>query len=336
MNGGSPPEPLVVGAYALGEAIGVTERGAVHLARAAGLDRAAVVERVHPHLAADPQAALCIVDSARVARRIVHANVVRTLDVLHTHDGIYVVSEHIHGVPLSALTDAASARGEAMPVGVALAILTDVLLGLGAAHETCGDWDSLYIVHGSLSPDAILVGADGVARVSGFGVAPRGVGPYAAPEQATDGKVDRRADVYAMATISWELLTGQLATLGGILERPSLHNDAVSDAIDGVVLHGLEKNPRRRFASALHMRSALARYGTFATAGEVGRWVEQTASHVLEAHARVIASLPLGREATGEYDEERTTAPMASIEAGMQEIDRSPRGASDQRFFMGM
>src|SRR6185436_2819753 len=124
---------------------------------------------------------------------------------------------------LSMLLRRSKESGVAVPVRVAVGILVDVLQGLGAAHAACDEnGQALGIVHRDVSPQNVLVGADGVSRLVDFGVS-KAAGrlqttrdgqvkvkcAYMSPEQLRGREVDARTDVYAAALVLWETLTGR-------------------------------------------------------------------------------------------------------------------------------
>ena len=124
---------------------------------------------------------------------------------------------------LAALIRAATKRGSPVPLGAQLRIFLDALAGLHAAHElTDGKGELLSLVHRDVSPQNILVGSDGIARITDFGVARarsritttkghelKGKMSYLAPEQVLSEPIDRRADVYSAGVMLWGLLTGR-------------------------------------------------------------------------------------------------------------------------------
>src|SRR5258708_2848873 len=198
----------------------------VHFGRFAGpggFARTVAVKRMHPHLAKDPDFALMFVDEARTAARIRHPNVVATLDVLTASGELLIVMEYVHGESLGALMRLAAARKSRIPPPVACALVTDVLLGLHAAHEATDDHGQpLGIVHRDVSPENVLVGADGTARVLDFGVAKavgrlqvtregqiKGKIPYMSPEQVRGHALGRATDIFSASAVLWEMLAGR-------------------------------------------------------------------------------------------------------------------------------
>jgi len=131
--------------------------------------------------------------------------------------------EYTQGESLAQLMRLNAGRARRISPAVACAVAADVLAGLHAAHEATDDRGRpIGIVHRDVSPDNVLVGADGSARVFDFGVAKavgrlqvtregqvKGTIAYMAPEQVRGGAVDRSADVYSVAVVLWEMLTGR-------------------------------------------------------------------------------------------------------------------------------
>ncbi|MCA9588320.1 MAG: serine/threonine protein kinase, partial [Myxococcales bacterium] len=250
MSGSSPGEARVVGRYALYGALAAGGMATVHLGRLlgpVGFSRTVAIKRLHAQFAADPEFVSMFLDEARVAARIRHPNVVPTLDVVTTDGELFLVMEYVPGESLAKLTRAVRERGERIPLPVMSAIMVGTLLGLHAAHEATDErGEPLHIVHRDVSPQNVLVGTDGVAKILDFGVAKaagriqttregqiKGKLAYMPPEQLRGGDVTRKCDVYAAGVMLWELLTGQrlfsgdnegavvARVLEGRIERPS-------------------------------------------------------------------------------------------------------------------
>src|SRR5205823_4126244 len=122
--------------------------------------------------AAEPEFIDMFLDEARLAARIRHPNVVATLDVQQDEEGVFLVMEYVEGPTLMGMLREARRSGKKMPVDVALRVMLDSLAGLHAAHELTGaDGEPLNLVHRDVSPANILLGVDGVTRLTDFGVA---------------------------------------------------------------------------------------------------------------------------------------------------------------------
>src|SRR6185369_608614 len=181
------------------------------------------VKRLHPHLASEEEFIEMFLDEARLAAGIHHPHVVPLLEVGESDSGYYLVMEYIEGDTLARLMARALARAQPIPRPVLVRIILDALAGLHAAHELLdADGNPVQLVHRDVSPQNVLVGVDGSSRITDFGVAHaasrlqntradrlKGKIAYMSPEQAHAGDVDRRADVFAMGIILWEVLAAR-------------------------------------------------------------------------------------------------------------------------------
>jgi serine/threonine-protein kinase len=214
--------------------------------------------------------------------------------------------EYVHGVSLARVLQYCEA--EPMPIGVAAGIVEGVLSGLHAAHEARGeDGTPLGIVHRDVSPQNILVGADGIARLIDFGIAKaatrlqvtapgvlKGKIGYMAPEQLLREPVSRQTDVYSCAIVLWELLTNRRlieAHEDDPLSRrvkksedvpPSRYREGVGEKLDRLALRALALEPKSRFPNADAMAAALREACSPATPAEVARWIHRVAGDDLE------------------------------------------------------
>lgn len=288
----------------------------VHLGRlrgAAGFERTVAVKRLHPAYARDPDFVAMFTDEARLASRIQHPNVVSTLDVISRDDELFLVLEYIHGETLGQLLER---QAGPLPPEIASAVIVGALEGLHAAHEaTDSRGEPLHLVHRDVSPQNVLLGADGVPRVLDFGVAKaagrvhttqdgfvKGKLAYMPPEQLYGERLDRRADIYAAAVVFWELLTGErlfakhdaqpalLKVIDPVEHAPSLRADVPAE-LDEIVLGALAEAPADRPATALELARAIRGVVRPASWVEVGEWVRALAAESLEARANRLSEL---------------------------------------------
>src|ERR1700733_14777693 len=165
----------ILGRYALYDEIAAGGMATVHLGRLigpVGFSRTVAIKRLHQQYAKNPEFVAMFLDEARLAARIRHPNVVPTVDVVAMEEELFLVMEYIQGESLSRLFRAASVAAAPIPRSVAVTIMAGVLHGLHAAHEAKTEHGQpLDIVHRDVSPQNVLVGVDGVARVLDFGVA---------------------------------------------------------------------------------------------------------------------------------------------------------------------
>lgn len=280
----------------------------VYVARAqgvAGFERLVAVKVLHPHLAHDDEFISMFLDEARLAARIRHPNVVPTLDISDSQgDGYFLVMEYVEGDHFGALLREAARAGRNLPPGVTLRVVVDALEGLSAAHTLTGsDGTPLDIVHRDISPHNILVGSDGIARITDFGVAKaevrlsstrdgqfKGKLAYMAPEQASSGFADQRSDLFGMGVVLWEALVGRRLfkadnngellnrLLFGAIPAPSDFHPELAP-LDAVLARALHREPDQRFQTAAEfveaIEAAATAVGGIAGQRAVGRVVKE-------------------------------------------------------------
>ena len=273
-----------------------------------GFRRTAAIKVMREELASEPGFRRMFLDEARLAARISHSNVVEVLDLGEGEGGIlFQAMALVDGDSLSRLALRSAERNEAVPPSVAARIASDVLRGLHAAHELRGDDGTLLeFVHHDVSPQNILVGLDGVAKITDFGVAkaagaaskgksqsgPRGKLAYMAPEQIVGEDVDRRTDIFAAGVVVWEMLTGRRLTreAAGLASAPIPHptdvNGEAHRALGDVVMRALAHDRAARFATAEAMADALEsaahEAGIVLSQRSVAAWVSDLAGATIE------------------------------------------------------
>ena len=294
--------------------------GSVYVGRARGVgdfERLVAIKVLHEHLAHQEDFVGMFLDEARLAAQIRHPNVVATVDVCPTPEGYFLVMDYIEGDHLGGLLRAAMRKGELLPVPVVLRIVVDSLMGLAAAHGLKDRTGTvLNLVHRDISPQNVLVGVDGMARLTDFGVAKaehrisstregqfKGKLAYASPEQAATGEVEQRSDLFGMGVVMWEALTAKRlfgadtnqATLRRLLEEPipalSLVRPDLA-ALDPFMAKALARDRDERFQTAQEMAEAIElvapQVGGLATTRGVAQSVRTLSKDKLEAeHAAI-------------------------------------------------
>ncbi|WP_438006740.1 protein kinase [Sorangium sp. So ce321] len=262
----------------------------VHLAVAvgpAGFSKLQVIKRLRPNIADEPEFRDMLLDEARLAARLNHRNVVQTNEV-GLEDGEYFIAmEYLDGQPLSRVISRAREQERSIPIAVLLWIVSEVLAGLHYAHELV-DYDGtpLNVVHRDVSPHNIFITYDGQVKIVDFGIALaahravetqagtlKGKVAYMAPEQAFShsSEIDRRADIFSVGVILWELLTGRRLWRG--LSDPQIISRLMRDIPDvrsarpdvpieiaRVCNQALAHARERRYRTAADLRAELDRY----------------------------------------------------------------------------
>jgi serine/threonine protein kinase len=342
------PEPMVErqrlgDRYALYGEIASGGMATVHFGRLlgpVGFARTVAIKRLHAQLVDQPEFVRMFVDEARLAARVRHPNVVATIDVVATEGQLFLVMEYVQGESLAKLARACTKLGGRVPRRIVAAIMLGILHGLHAAHEAKNEkGEPLGIVHRDVSPQNVLVGTDGVARVIDFGIARaavqvhttgvrtmKGKPAYMAPEQIQNGNVTRLTDIYAASVIFWELLTGERLfyastdketidhVLAAPVQPPSAKVPTLLPALDDIVLKGLARDPAQRFPTARDMARAIEECIAPASLSDVGEWVEKMAGDVLADRERRLADME-GRGSSTAHDPASAAAASPSRDA---------------------
>jgi eukaryotic-like serine/threonine-protein kinase len=286
----------------------------------AGFERLVAIKVLHSNLAHEDEFIRMFLDEARLAASIRHPNVVPTIDVCDAKEagcGYFIVMEYIEGDHLGALMSSAHKEQERLPLPVVLRMLADALSGLGAAHALRDDAGrTLNLVHRDVSPHNIMVGRDGVVRLTDFGVAKaedrlthtrdgqvKGKLAYMAPEQAVSGATDARSDLFSVGVILWESVTGQrlfradttAGTLNKLLREaipaPSTVDPSLAP-LDALIAKALAREPDARFQTADEFARAIEEVaptiGGLASLRGVARTVKHHAAAKLKREKKLV------------------------------------------------
>jgi serine/threonine protein kinase len=277
----TPEAPVPFGKYELIRRIGAGGMGEVFLAREGqGVGgqppRACVVKKVLPSLLENRAFVGRFLDESRVVVRLKHNNIARVYAMGEVNGEYFLTMEYVQGKTISRFTRRLRDRKQQLPLGLILLLGEKVCTGLQYAHDAKDEkGDPLHLVHRDLSPANVCISYRGEVKIIDFGAAqstlkeeqtaPRvviGNLTYMAPEQAKKQLVDRRADIYSVGVMLWELLAWHaLPQKGDPIERwrkaanpswepPSLYHGALPREVDDLVLKALKKGPNDRYASA--------------------------------------------------------------------------------------
>jgi tRNA A-37 threonylcarbamoyl transferase component Bud32 len=275
-----------IGKYKLVRLIASGGMAEVYLARqagAAGFEKLVCLKRILPHLARDRQFVDMFLNEARLAARLDHPNIVSIYDLGEANGNYFIAMEFIDGPSLRAVAKRAHERGERLPIAEIVKIVSMAAGGLHYAHDlTDGEGRPQNLVHRDISPDNILVHRNGAAKVVDFGIAKaanssgatrtgtlKGKVAYMPPEQLRGDPLDRRADVFALGVVLYELLAGQrpwegdseVSLIGRIMaEEPRPISTLRPDAPAGLVAvldRALAKDRDARYASCHDLQADL-------------------------------------------------------------------------------
>ncbi len=273
-----------LGPYELLREIGRGGFASVWLARRAGpggFESRVAIKLIRIEMRTDPSFQKMLIDEAKLVAGINHPNVVGIFELGEVDDVLYLVMEYVTGRSLSTLSNMMQRAGKPLPVGIVMRILADTCAGLHAAHELERDGKPLGVIHRDVSPQNILVSDKGAVKLIDFGVAKandrlaadttdghtKGKLRYMAPEQALARPVDRRADLWSVGAVAFDLLEGHpphdghndLARLFKLMETspPPSFATKIPAPLAHVIQKALERDPDARWKTASEMRSAI-------------------------------------------------------------------------------
>jgi serine/threonine protein kinase len=245
--------------YEILEELGRGAMGTVYKARDTRLDVLRTLKFLRPGLTDEEPARRRLLQEARTQARLIHPNVSALMALEVADDGAFLVLQYVEGTSLDRYLE----RMDPDPV-TRFSLIRQVAAALEAAH-------GLGIIHRDIKPSNILVGADGIVRVTDFGLAKalgsanvslsgevKGTAAYLPPEAFRGEPVDRRADVWALGVLTWEVLEGRRLFEPGNWEVIGFRimNDPVPPlthslqqrlpGIDGFLEDCLVKDPARR------------------------------------------------------------------------------------------
>jgi hypothetical protein len=262
--------------YELVAELGRGATGTVYLARQVALGREVAMKRIVGGASSqDPETVLRFEREARLLAQLDHPGIVRVFELIRTGADLFLVMEHVPGSDLRRTLEAGPP-----PPDVAARFVGEIAAALDHAHER-------GVVHRDVKPSNVLVRDDGVVKVTDFGLAAllerqarsragRGAAlggiAYMAPELARgDLSLDRRADVYSLGVIAYEMLVGRVpfpvdpndpyATVRAQMEEPPPRPGSLVPGfpplLEAALLWALQKPPERRPATAGELASAL-------------------------------------------------------------------------------
>lgn len=319
MTAQSAMKGLIFGKYEVLRRLEIGGMGEIFLARQTGLggfERMVILKSLLPDLAQDPKAVEDFLNEARVAATLNHPNIVAIYEV-GCYEGTYFIAmEYIPGINLGNVLNRSALTGVRVPFPVIARVIHDAAIALDHAHTaTTSDGHALHIVHRDVSPQNIMVRADGLIKVVDFGIAKaairatrteagvfKGKFRYMSPEQLRESKLDARSDQYALGIVLWELCTGEklFKTDAQILERlgngriPRPSSITPECPFDDIVMRMLSVRPEDRFSSCVEVAGALRGYlddhAETSSSADVAAFMQSLCWEMLAERSRAIGS----------------------------------------------
>ncbi|MBX3158518.1 MAG: serine/threonine protein kinase [Deltaproteobacteria bacterium] len=287
----------------------------------AGFEKLVAIKVMHAHLARNQRAVDHFLDEAKLAARIHHPNVVAIQDLGKIGNDYVIVMEYVEGVDLERLLASARAAQRTVPVEVALGIVCRICDGLHAAHTALGaDGTPMGLIHRDVKSANVLVSRQGGVKVVDFGIAKassqghltlagetKGTPSMMAPEQRVGEQVDVRADVYSVAAVAYEVLTGHgvnldLAALAHLgvdnwphLPLPSQMRSNLPVELDDILLTAMsfdrERRPTDCAAFEAQFEAVMKTYGLSASDKDIARWIDSELRALVPAFEGVASTL---------------------------------------------
>jgi hypothetical protein len=250
-----------------------------------GFESTVVIKRILPHLARLERFVDMFLDEARIVAQIRHPNVVFVQELGRDNKELFLVMEYLAGESAASLSRKLVMRSRLLEPHLAAHIVAEACAGLHAAHELVDpNGNKLSLVHRDVSPQNVFITYDGQVKVIDFGIAKaagriarteagqlKGKFDYMSPEQCHGSDVDRRADIFALGVVLYELSTGrrlfkrgsELATLKAITDEPivppSRVVEAYPESLEAVCMRALARDRANRYPTAADMRKELLR-----------------------------------------------------------------------------
>ncbi len=286
------PDTTTFGKYRILERVasgGMAEIFKARLEGIGGFHRTFAIKRILPHLTSNPEFVDLLVDEAKVAGLLSHANIVQILDLGRIDEHYFIAMEFVSGHDLGEVMKRCLEKGITLPVPHAVFVCIEVLKGLEYAHKRQVMRDGrpvpLDIVHRDISPSNILVSNQGEVKITDFGMAKASVKALETIDGVVKGRFDyldgaqaegrpasQQSDLFSLGVVFYEMLVGDhpfrrdtdMATLeavrSGQFEPASFVNMDIPPQLDDVIARALSPDPAERYADATSFKEDLDRF----------------------------------------------------------------------------
>jgi len=282
--------PFKLGDYIVFDRIGRGGMAEIFLATRSGScmgSKKVILKKIHAYLAKIPSFVRALMNEAGYMDRIKSPFVTKIIDLKSEGENTFIAMEYVEGLDLNRLLGLFSKHKIPVPVAFAFHVISCVLEGLHAVHETKNkEGNHLDLIHLDLSPGNVLISFSGEVKICDFGVATtseltrimsrdgeiRGKLSYMSPEQASGEPLDRRSDLFSAGIIFWELLSGrklytskdknkihEMAMEGS---RPPLESGRFPDQekLEAVLSKALDRDRENRYRTALEFLDDVTDY----------------------------------------------------------------------------
>jgi len=269
-----------------------------------GFQKHVVLKRILPSLAEEPSFVRMLLDEAHIASTLNHGNLVQVLDLRHSGSEYFLVLEFVDGWSLEQVRRRAQKAKLKLPLPLALGIVGALCRALAYVHSRTRDGRPLGIVHRDVTPQNVLLSAEGEVKLADFGIAKAAFGKreksatgvikgkfaYMSPEQAAGEELDHRSDLFSVGTVLYLLTTGKKPFDGatdldvivqvrkGKYEKPSSFVRDFNPDVERLISRALRVNRNTRWQTAQQMAdridAILRELGQPSGPAALKRWLE--------------------------------------------------------------
>ncbi|HEY3352365.1 MAG TPA: serine/threonine-protein kinase, partial [Polyangia bacterium] len=302
-------QPIPFGKYLLLERISVGGMAEIFKAKSFGVEgfeKILAIKRILPAMSDDKEFIEMFIDEAKIAGQLSHANICQIFELGRINDQHFIAMEFVWGKDVLQIQNRFRRMKQIMPFPMAAFLAAKTCEGLDYAHHKKDAMGKpMQLIHRDVSPQNIIVSYEGEVKLIDFGIAKaasrtsktqagvlKGKFGYMSPEQVRGLPLDRRSDIFATATMLYELMTGDRLFLGdsdfSTLEKvrnvdiqpPSALNPRVPKALERIVMKGLARDPEDRYQWANEMQEELQAYvmsqEPVYTSKHLSRWMKET------------------------------------------------------------
>jgi serine/threonine protein kinase len=251
-----------------------------------GFEKTLALKMIHPKYSKDAHFIEMLIQEAKIAVQLNHANIAQIYDLGCIGDLYYIAMEYVDGKDLFRIMQRANKKKIRIPIDAAVYIVREICAALDYAHNKKDENEvPLQIIHRDISPQNVIVSFQGEVKIIDFGIAKaklqeeitragviKGKYYYMSPEQAWGDSIDHRTDIFSTGIILYEILTGEMLYFEEdkniLLDKVrraeivplSVKQPDIPLELNTITMKALSKEPRMRFQTAAELYSALTEF----------------------------------------------------------------------------
>jgi len=244
-----------------------------------GFRKVVAIKTILEKYSKDPDFIQMFIGEAKLVADLVHQNIVQIYQLGRFGNLYYMAMEHIKGINLQQFMTRHRELGREVPIEIGVFIISRVCRGLEYAHKKRDkNGNLLGVVHRDISPKNLMISSEGEVKITDFGIAKAhnlmldregevllGKLAYMSPEQFQYLPTDRRSDIYSLALVLFELLTGASSSSfkrpGAVpgqrikleMPLPRSINPKIPEQLERIMIKGLEQDLAKRYQRAGEM-----------------------------------------------------------------------------------